>query len=448
MYSQIDKKIQIQKDLFRSGQSQAIGFRVEMLEKLLLAIEINENRLMRAMKLDLGKPGFESYTTEILLVKRHLRYTLSHLKQWSKPKVAPGNVLLMGKKTKIQAVPRGNVLVIAPFNYPVQLSLIPLVTALSAGNTVALKPSEKTPRTSLVLKLILEEAMGDWVHVHLGDGKLASQLVQKGYDFIFFTGSQKTGQIVAEQASKTWTPVLLELGGKSPAVVCEDANISLSAKRIAWGKWLNGGQTCVAPDYVLVHEAVAEDFLKSLISWTKKMYPSHEGFEFKYDEQSLLRFSSYLSANSRKIVYGGQASYPSILFGKSFKGNLMREEIFGPVLPVIPYRDEKELYAYLDQHPYPLAFYLFTNSKSKKNQLTKNFQFGGGMINDTILHLTSDVAPFGGIRFSGQGSYHGRYGFEAFSHMRTVVESSTKFEIPFILPPYGQRLTFIRKILY
>lgn len=448
VYSIVEKKLQKQKKLFQSGESRSLDWRLDRLEILLDLVKKNEDRLIRAMSLDLGKSDFESYTTEILIVKRHLRHTISQLKKWSRPKVYTGDALLMGKKTIVQAVPRGQVLVIAPFNYPVQLSLVPIATALSAGNAVVLKPSEKTPRTSFILKLMLEEAFDDWVQVYLGDGLLAESLVDWGFDLIFFTGSQAVGQKVSETASKHFTPVILELGGKSPAVVCEDADLRISAKRIAWGKWLNGGQTCVAPDYVLVEESIAKEFTQALIDYTKKMYPDNEGFDFKYDDQALLRFTSYLSANQRKIVYGGEASSPSILFSREFKGNIMREEIFGPVLPVIPYKNKEDLYQYLDRHPYPLAFYLFTDLHSENMRIWEDFQFGGGMINDTVLHLVSDQAPFGGIRSSGIGHYHGEYGFQSFSQMETKVISSLFFEIPFILPPYGNRLDFIRKILF
>lgn len=354
--------------------------------------------------------------------------------------------MLFAKQSYVYTEPKGTVLIIGPFNYPVQLTLVPLISAIAAGNTVMLKPSEQSPQTASTIKEMLDEVFPDeYVSVHLGGKALNEELIKLPYDLIFFTGSQKVGKIIMQQASHNLTPVILELGGKSPAVVLHDANLATAAKRIVWGAFLNGGQTCVAPDYVLVEESISNDFLDLVKIEMKTMFAS---FNYKILDEK--RLQSYLNENKDSMIAGGLKDHliqPTILFG-DIKGAILEDEIFGPILPIIPIKNTDSIEGYLQKNPYPLAFYVFTKDLKKAKSMMNRYQFGGGMINDTVLHLVDERIPFGGIRTSGLGSYHGKIGFDAFSHKKSVVISSHRINTPFMYPPYKNKLSWFKKIFF
>ena len=401
---------------------------------------------MIALEKDLGKEAFESYASEILIVKRTLRFTYRNMAKWAKPKKVRPSLLMFGKKSRILVEPKGNVLIIGPYNYPVQLTLVPLITAIASGNTVMIKPSERTLNTSYVIKEMLEEIFPwEYISVEIGGVELNETLLSYPYDLIFFTGSEKVGKIVMEKAAKNLSPVILELGGKSPAIVLDDANLKTAAKRIAWGSYLNGGQTCVAPDYVLVDESIASDFVALLIKETEAMFSN-----FPYKMLDEARLKSYLIENEDLIVHGGMKEgklVPTILFGE-VRGSITKDEIFGPILPVIPIKNMESIQTCLELNPYPLALYVFSGNKNKIKQIINYNRFGGGMVNDTILHLVNESLPFGGVRTSGIGSYHGKYGFESFSNLKSIVYASKVIGTPFMYPPYKEKLTWFRKFFF
>ncbi|MDI3270484.1 MAG: aldehyde dehydrogenase family protein, partial [Bacillota bacterium] len=347
---------------------------------------------------------------------------------------------LWGGKSSILPVPKGTVLIIAPWNYPVQLTLAPLVGALAAGNTAILKPSELAPRTAAALAEILEQSFPDeWVAVVEGDGEVAGMLLDLPFDHFFFTGSQRVGRIVMEKAAGHLSPVTLELGGKSPAIVHRDARLELAARRIAWGKTMNAGQTCVAPDYLLVDETILEPLVEFLKDEFSRMAPSlEEPGPRLINEAHFQRLQRHLEDPENGLFWGGQRDaprlriQPALLRPKSFRAPIMQEEIFGPLLPILSYREpEKAREAILTYAPNPLALYVFSENPTIQKMFVEGVPFGGGAINDTLVHLANPELPFGGIRQSGFGAYHGEAGFLLFSHQKSILEQTTSFDLPF-----------------
>ncbi|QIK69036.1 aldehyde dehydrogenase family protein [Erysipelothrix sp. HDW6C] len=444
------EQIQKQRDFFESQGTHDIYWRKARLRELQQAIKTNESALYEAFKHDLGKSQFEAYTTEIAIVYREIKYMLQNLDRLSLAKRVRTPWVLMGKRSEIRKQPRGNVLIMSPFNYPVQLSLVPLVGAIAAGNTAIVKLSEFTPSINQVLINMLNVTFDDhYIYAMDGDVSVNTKLLDASFDFIFFTGSPHVGKIVMRAASEHLTPVILELGGKSPAIVLDDAKIKAAAQKIIWGKLINTGQTCVAPDYVLVHESRYDDLVEAM----KKAIESFYGQDIKnnrdygriVNETHAKRLRLIISDNKENIIYGGDSEgryvAPTLL-----RDTILDDEIFGPILPIQTFKEIHEVKETIAKHPNPLALYLFTETED--HPLLNEVRFGGGIVNDTVLHLVNDRLPFGGVRTSGIGHYHGEHSFDAFSHVQGIMHSTSR-SLPVMYPPYTswyKRLKIIRKV--
>ena len=445
------EQIQFMHHFFRTRKTYDLNFRLYFLKKLKRSLLANQELLCEALYKDFKKPYFETYTTELYMVLSELDLAIKHLKQWAKPKSYNNPFPLLGKGTKVMPEPYGITLVFSPYNYPLQLALSPLIGALAAGNCVVIKPSEHTPYTSELLKKLLSKIFpSHLVWVVEGGPKVCEALLKQPIDYIFFTGSTQTGKKVMEQAAKHLIPTTLELGGKNPAIVDYSCDLPLAAKRIAWGKFMNAGQTCVAPDYVLVHEDIAETFLELLASETAKMFEDPKSFSRLIHEAHYVHVLKCIDED--KIYYGGHFDpkelyvEPTILYPAKLKDACMQEEIFGPVLPVIPFSKLSSAIETIQRFPKPLACYVFSKDDLRINHLLKHLSFGGGCVNDTIMHLTNPKVPFGGVGYSGMGAYHGKYSFDTFSHYKTICYSS-KLEFPLRYPPYDNKLPIIKNYI-
>jgi aldehyde dehydrogenase (NAD+) len=432
--------IKKQRDYFLTNQTKSIKFRFKQLNSLKDILKSNEGVLFEAIDKDFGKSEFETYETELSIIYHEINSALKKLKKWSKPKKVRTNLANFPGKSRIYSEPYGNVMVIGAWNYPYQLTLAPVVSAIAAGNTVVVKPSELAANTSVAMaKIINENFKEDFLYVFEGGVPETKDLLNQKFDKIFFTGSTNVGRIVYQAAAKNLTPVTLELGGKSPTFVFSDANIKMTAKRIAWGKFLNGGQTCVAPDYVLVHKDIKEKFLdelkKQIIKIQGKNPKGSESYVRIINKRNFERLIQLTDKD--KIYYGGVTKpddlyiSPTVMHNVSFEDKIMEDEIFGPILPVIEFDNLDEIIIKVKQRPKPLALYVFTNKESVKKRILNEISFGGGCVNDTIMHLTNPKLPFGGVGASGMGSYHGKMGFDCFSHKKSVLKKGTWFE-PFL----------------
>lgn len=425
------------------------------LEKLKSVLIKNERLLYEAIYADFGKSKFDTFTTEISFVIKDIDYNLKHLNSFSAPKKVKTNIVNQLGSSRIYYEPLGCVLVIGAWNYPYQLSLSPLVSAIAAGNCAILKPSEIAENTMKTMaKMINENFPSDYVYVAEGGIEETTEILKLKFDKIFFTGSPKVGKIIYEAAAKNLTPVTLELGGKSPAIVTENANFEVAAKRIVWGKFLNAGQTCVAPDYVLVDEKVKDKFLEYVKSFIKNFdyQPQSEHYTRIINERNFDRLLNFIDKD--KIYYGGNTDReklyiePTVLNEVSWDDFVMQEEIFGPILPVVSYKIFNEALNKITEGEKPLAAYIFTEKNEEKRMFTEKISFGGGCINDVMMHLSNDHLPFGGIGNSGIGNYHGKFGFEAFSHQKAVLNRATWGEPNFKYPPYTEdKLKWIKKVL-
>ncbi|WP_214805449.1 MULTISPECIES: aldehyde dehydrogenase [unclassified Exiguobacterium] len=437
--STISNLVQTQRNFFKTGATRSVAFRLSMLTFLKQAIETHEEAIYEALKTDLNKGRQDAFTTEIGFVYGELARMEKKLRRLAKPKRVGTPLLHIGSKSDIHYEPYGNVLVIAPWNYPFQLAVAPIIGAIAAGNTVVLKPSELTPNVSRVLREVFETAFHERFGLVIeGDADVSSAVLEEKFDYIFFTGSTRVGKIVHQAAAKYLTPVTLELGGKSPTIVHRDANLKLAAKRITWGKWLNAGQTCIAPDYVFVHEDVREEFLRLIEKEAFAQYGNGVGVNSYVkivSDSHLDRLSGYLPQG--EILFGGQVDAatrkmaPTVMTDVDPESPLMQEEIFGPILPVYSYREVEEVIRFINDRDKPLALYLFTESKAVQHRVLDRVSFGGGCINDTLMHVAQHNLPFGGVGGSGIGGYHGKFSFETFSHRKGVVNNTTKFDLPF-----------------
>ena len=443
--------IQEMNHFFYSRQTYDIEKRIYFLRKFKKNILTYQKEIEKALDIDFKKPAFETYLTEIYTVITELNEALKSIRKWAKPKKMSGVLPVLGGYTKIMKEPYGVCAIFSPYNYPFQLACSPLIGALAAGNCVIIKPSEYTPATNKVLKKIIAKTFPPYyVQVIEGDAQVAQEILRQPIDYIFFTGGVETGKSVMKQASENLIPVTLELGGKSPTIVDYDADLKLAAKRIVWGKFLNAGQTCVAPDYVLVHESVAKQLLYYMRSTLKEFYSSQKDLAHIINEAQYVRLLQLI--NEDKIYFGGNfdtdALYikPTILYPICESDLCMQEEIFGPILPVIPFKRLEEAIRFVQRRPKPLACYIFGNDKKRIHHLLKQISFGGGCINDTILHLTHPSVPFGGIGYSGMGAYHGYYSFKTFTHEKSVFISRAK-ELPLRYPPYHKKLPLIKKLI-
>ncbi len=419
-----------QRRFFRTGQTKSLSYRMEALRRLRQGIEDYQPRILAALRADLNKSEAEGYHTEIRLVLGELDYTLEHLEEWAVSRVVPTSSQIPDGTSFIQPEPYGVTLVIAPWNYPFQLGFSPIVGAISAGNTVVLKPSELTPNVSKIsAELIAECFPHEYVAAMEGEVQTSTELLREKFDYIFFTGSTPVGKVVMRAAAEHLTPTTLELGGKSPAIVYSDADLKKTAQSLVRGKFLNAGQTCVAPDYLLVHEDVRE----ALVQEIKLEIADKHGqdvllnpdFPHIVNERNFDRLSRFLSEGSALI--GGRSVReqlliePTLLEEITWESAVMQEEIFGPILPMMTYTDLDQVLDNIVDRPKPLALYLFTRDQEVQDKVLNTVSFGGGCVNETLLHMSSHELPFGGVGESGMGSYHGRQSFEVFSHHKSML---------------------------
>ena len=441
---------------FRSHKDKGVSVRIKHLKELKKVLNEKEDEILKALYLDLKKPDFESFSSEVLMVFKELDLQIKKIKEWSAPKRVAGSILNFPSQDFILSEPYGTVLMISPWNYPFQLVMIPLIGSIAAGNTVVLKPSESAPHTAKILIEILEKVFPqDWVTTIEGDAVIAQLLLKEQWDYIFYTGSTDVGKIVAKAAAEYLTPTTLELGGKSPCIVDGTAPLKKTARRIVWGKFLNCGQTCIAPDYVLVKKEHKPAFIDALIIEIKRFYGDNAQDSKNYGRIIHKKHFKKLEADlkNQKIIYGGEKSLESLFFGPtlvdepSMKSSLILEEIFGPILPILSYETENDIDVILTKLKNPLAFYVFSSHKKFINQMMTRYSFGGGVVNDSIVHFTNPNLPFGGVGNSGIGSYHGKYSFDLFSHKKAIVKRSFWFDLPQRYAPYPKSIKNLKSIL-
>lgn len=454
----INDMIAYQQSYFEKDKTRSVEFRDRQLRILGEAIKENENRIIDAIGKDLGKPSFETISSEVGFVYNDIRYARKHLAKWMKPQKAKGNLLTAPSRSMIVKEPLGKVLIIGPWNYPFQLIISPLIGAIAAGNCVVLKPSELAPHTSkVVTELINESFPEEYIAVFEGGSEVSQSLLQHPWDHIFFTGSTRVGKIIAQAAAQSLSPTTLELGGKSPCIVHKDANLKLAAKRITWGKFTNCGQTCVAPDYLLVHKEVKNKLTHLICQQIDKFYGSDPQKSHSYGRIITRSHCERLSnlLDEGRIVKGGitklEERYisPTIIDGINYSSKIMQEEIFGPLLPMLTYDDLSQVITKIRRLPKPLALYFFSNDKATQDMIMLNLSFGSGCINDTIMQLVNHELPFGGVGDSGQGAYHGKHSFDRFSHAKGILCQSSLIDVPIRYPQYRkwkeQILRFIMK---
>ena len=448
----------VQRDYFNGGETRSYQARMECLRKLKDVLIQYEQNLHVALQKDLGKPEFEAFMAETGFCIHEITDTIKKLKSWMKPRRVRTALLAQPARSWIEYAPLGVNLVIAPYNYPVNLSFSPLIAAVAAGNTVVLKTSEMTPHVSNVIQKMLDENF-DSRHIACIQGDLTETtvLLQQKFEHIFFTGSSRVGRIVMQAAAKQLTPVTLELGGKSPCIIHKDADLELTARRVCNGKFMNAGQTCIAPDYLLVHRDIKEAFLEKLRQRVLECYG--EKAEQSPDFGRIVNDGHYqriaAMIESDKIVVGGQLNAetrfiaPTVLRDCDLTSPSMQEEIFGPILPVLEYSEFKDIYAIIAQLPqYPLACYVYSQSKAVQLELINHIQFGGACINNCMMHIGNHYLPFGGVGESGIGAYHGFNGFERFSHKKSILKSATWIDMPLLYPPYKNKIKWLRKFLH
>lgn len=454
----IDAMLKEHQLFFDGGHTKEIPFRLQQLQKLKNSLKQYEGRLITALYQDLGKSEFESYATEIGFTLDSIGYMMKHLKRFAKPVKVKSPLHFFPAKSYVLSEPYGTALIIGPFNYPVQLLIEPLIGAIAAGNCAVLKPSESTPAVSAVIEQLIQETFEpQYIRVVQGEKETTNLLIHAKFDYIFFTGSVPVGRIVMEAAAKNLVPVTLELGGKSPVIVDKTANLDVAARRIVWGKLLNVGQTCIAPDYLLVHSAVAEELISRIKQYITKFYGQDVQQNADYgrivNERQVQRLADIIDRDRDKVVMGGTVVQenlyiePTILYPATWTDAAMEDEIFGPILPILEYSQLEDAIQTINKHPKPLALYLFTEDKSVEREVLGRVSFGGGCINDTISHVASTYLPFGGVGNSGIGGYHGKHSFDVFSHSKSIIKRSTKIDFGIVYPPYGNKVKLVRKVM-
>lgn len=438
--------LQLQREYFLTGETKSVKFRKKQLELLKQTILANEKKIYEALKEDLGKSEIESYMCEVALVVNEIKYILKHLKSFVKKKKVPTSIVNFPASSYEMPCPKGNVLIMSPWNYPFMLTIEPLVDALAAGNTAIVKPSAYSKATSkLIYEMLSSTFEQKYVAVVTGGREVNQDLLTLKFDHIFFTGSKTVGHEVLKNAERNLTTVTLELGGKSPCIVDKTAPIALAAKRIVFGKFINCGQTCIAPDYILVHESVKEMFLRSLILEIKLQYGENPLTDPLYGKIiSEKHFDKVVGLlENQKVLYGGKYNReslkiePTVVVDPDLNSNIMTNEIFGPIIPVISYKTNSEALEIIRRNDTPLAQYIFTKDKNVKNFFETNVLFGGGCINDTIMHISTPLLAFGGVGQSGMGGYHGKRGFDTFSHYKSIINKSTKLDLPLRYRPHS-----------
>ena len=445
----IDEILESQRRYFRSGATLSVSFRIEMLKKLRNAVEKYENEIGEALRKDLGKSDYEGFMCETGLVKSEISYMIRHTRRFASKHRVYTPLAQFASSSYKKTCPYGNVLIMSPWNYPFLLTIDPLADAIAAGNTAVVKPSAYSPATSAVIAKMLSECFPpEYVAVVTGGRKENAALLDKKFDFVFFTGSQNVGKEVLRHTAETLTPAVLELGGKSPCIVDSTAKLKLAAKRIVFGKYLNCGQTCVAPDYILCHQSVREKLTEEICVQIKKQYGEDPLTNPDYgkiiNEKHFDRICGLLDKD--KIVLGGRCRRetlqlePTVMDHVTWEDAVMQEEIFGPIMPVLTFDSFDEIYSMLAGKPKPLALYLFSEDKQRIKEVTERCSYGGGCINDTIIHLATSEMGFGGVGESGMGSYHGKNGFETFSHTKSIVDKKTWMDLPMRYQPYKKGL--------
>lgn len=446
-----------QREFFKTGATKSYQSRIENLNKLRSVLISFESEIHTALKQDLGKPEFEAYLSETGFSLLNISKTICKLKRWMKPKRTLTSLLTQPGSSRIYYSPLGVNLIIAPYNYPISLTFSPLIAAIAAGNTAVVKTSEMTPACGAAIrKLISETFAPEFVAYIEGKVKETTILLQQKFDHIFFTGSPRVGSIVMRAAAKNLTPVTLELGGKSPCIVHEDAKLDIAVNRIVSSKFLNAGQTCIAPDYVLAHKAIKDEFLSKLKDRIISLYGedaiNSPDFARIVNDEHFQRICRLI--DKQKVLVGGQSDAvsqfiaPTVMHDVTLADKVMSEEIFGPILPVLEYENLREVYDIVDQLPqHPLACYLYSESTAIQKEVINAIQSGGACINNCVFHIANHYLPFGGVGESGIGAYHGFHGFERFSHKKGVLKAATWIDIPLTYAPYGNKIKILRKIL-
>lgn len=442
---EINNLVKKQKEYFNSLETLSYEFRKNALLSLKKAIISNQLEIEEALFKDLGKNKVESYMAEIGIVLKEISFMLKHLKKFMKSKRVKTSLTDFPAKTKIMPYPYGVVLIMSPWNYPINLTLSPLVGVIASGNTCILKPSEYSENTSKVISKMIKSIFPEkYISVVTGDKIISQTLLDQNFDYIFFTGSKNVGKIVMEKASKNLTPVSLELGGKSPCIIDSSASLKVAARRIVFGKYLNAGQTCIAPDYIFIHHSIKEEFIEYFKEALIEQYGDNplknQDLCKIINQKHYNRLKELI--NNQNIIIGGEYDdkllkiAPTIIDNVTYTNKIMEDEIFGPILPILVYNDIEEVINYINVNPSPLALYLFTNRKEIENKILKSCNFGGGCINDVIVHFANENLPFGGVGESGIGAYHGKNSFDTFTHYRSLIKKSNLIDIRFRYAPY------------
>lgn len=445
----IDSILESQRKFFNSGATLPIKFRIENLKKLYNAVKKYEKEICIALTSDLGKSDFEGFMCEVGLVLTEISYMIKHTRRFAKEHTVYTPLAQFASRSYKKPSPYGNTLIMSPWNYPFLLTIDPLADAIAAGNTAVVKPSAYSPAISEIIKKIVEECFSsEYVAVITGGRKENAELLNKKFDFIFFTGSQNVGKEVLRHTAETLTPAVLELGGKSPCIVDSTAKLKLAAKRIVFGKYLNCGQTCVAPDYILCHSSVKDEFVKEVINQIKNQYGeaplNNPDYGKIVNEKHFERLLGLIDEN--KTVIGGQSNKetlqisPTVMDNVTWSDAVMQEEIFGPLMPILTFKNYDEVYSLLNSKSKPLALYIFSENKKLIREVTSRISFGGGCVNDTIIHLATSEMGFGGVGESGMGAYHGKVGFDTFSHTKSIVDKKTWMDLPMRYQPYNRGL--------
>ncbi len=453
----ISKITEEQKRFFNTGKTLDVDFRIATLKRLKKAILKHEDEINQALKKDLGKSAAESYMCETGMTLSEISYQLSHIRKWSKSQVKPTGMANFHGKSFTVHEPYGSVLIMSPWNYPFMLCMEPLAGAIAAGNCCVLKPSAYSPATSAVIKQIISEIYPEkYVAVVEGGRAENAELLDQEFDYIFFTGGVNVGRLVMEKASAHLTPVTLELGGKSPCIIDSSANLKLAAKRLVFGKYLNCGQTCVAPDYVLVDEKIKDEFVALVRLQIRKQFGTDPLLNPDYgkiiNQKHFDRLTGLIAASKEKVICGGNTDpealriSPTVMVDVTPDDAVMQEEIFGPIMPVLTYHSLSEAERFVKERAKPLALYIFTGRKSVAERFVKYVSFGGGCINDTVLHLATSEMGFGGVGASGMGSYHGRKSFETFSHEKSILKKYTWIDMPMRYQPYNEVFTALTRM--
>lgn len=432
-----------------------INFRKQTLVKLLISVQKHEEEIIKALYNDFKKPAFEAVVSETAYIVSELNHTIKNINKWAKPNMVLPSLLNFPSTDYIYKEPYGKVLIIAPWNYPYQLALCPLIAAVAAGNQVVVKPSELTPNTSSIVAKIISETF-DENHVKCVEGgvEITQELLAQRWDYIFFTGSVAVGKIVAKAAAENLTPVTLELGGKNPCIIDATANLKLAAKRIVWGKFLNAGQTCIAPDYLLVSNKIKSDFIelikKEIIDAYGENPETSPDFPRIINQKNWNRLTEMLKGES--ILAGGKSNIqdyylaPTLLDEPSLDSLVMKDEIFGPILPVLSFENEADLVSIISRYEKPLSLYIFSNDNPFAKKIIQNYSFGGGCINDTVVYFSNKRLPFGGVGHSGIGAYHGKLSFSTFTHYKAIVKRANWLDIPTRYAPYKGKLKSVKKL--